>query len=102
MAGYWKDPELSFVSGTTVVKGWTTTLKRYREKYGDSRNLGRLTFEGLDVTPLTDDVAVVVGRFRLERADAADSGVFTLVMKRFEGMWRIVHDHSVGDPPPKS
>ncbi|MEX0645376.1 MAG: nuclear transport factor 2 family protein [Parvularculaceae bacterium] len=102
MRGYWNNPDLRFVSGTSVSKGWNQTLKRYRERYGDGAALGRLSFDGLDVQMVTDDVAVVVGRFALARSEAVETGAFTLVMRRFDGLWRIVHDHSVGDPPPKS
>lgn len=100
MGGYWKSPEVRFVSGTTVTKGWQQTLKRYRERYGQGASLGRLSFDGLDVQMVTDDVAVIVGRFNLASGAAAEAGAFTLVMKRFDGLWRIVHDHSVGDPAP--
>lgn len=100
MGGYWKSPDVRFVSGTNVTKGWQQTLKRYRERYGQGTSLGRLSFDGLDVQMVTDDVAVVVGRFNLASGAAAETGAFTLVMKRFDGLWRIVHDHSVGDPAP--
>jgi beta-aspartyl-peptidase (threonine type) len=99
MGGYWNSPELTFVSGTRVTKGWAETLQRYREKYGTGASLGTLSFESLEVDFPTEDVAVVLGRFRLARPGAADSGAFTLVMKRFGGLWRIVHDHSASDPP---
>ncbi len=99
MAGYWKSPNLRFVSGASVTKGWEPTLKRYRELYGTGAALGRLGFENIEVQMLNTDVAVVVGRYNLVRADARDSGAFTLVMQRFDGLWRIVHDHSVGDAP---
>ena len=100
MRGYWNSPDLRFVSGTTVSKGWSQTLKRYRDRYGEGAALGRLSFDGLDVEMVTGDVAVVVGRFALARGEGVETGSFTLVMKRFDGLWRIVHDHSVGDPPP--
>lgn len=99
MAGYWKSPNLRFVSGASVTKGWEPTLKRYRELYGTGAALGRLSFDNIEVQMLNTDVAVVVGRYNLVRADARDSGAFTLVMQRFDGLWRIVHDHSVGDAP---
>ncbi|MEE2692897.1 MAG: DUF4440 domain-containing protein [Pseudomonadota bacterium] len=100
MAGYWKSPNLRFVSGGAVTKGWEPTLKRYRERYGSGVGLGRLSFENIDVQMLTDDVAVVDGRFALMRDGKRDSGAFTLVMQRFDGLWRIVHDHTVADAPP--
>lgn len=98
MEGYWRDKDLTFVSGTQVSKGWGNTLKRYKKRYGNGAQLGQLSFEELDVQMVADDVAIVVGRFILLRDQKRDSGLFTLVMKRFEGVWRIVHDHTVGDP----
>lgn len=100
MDGYWKSDDLRFVSGTEVSKGWSQTLKRYRSRYGDGQSLGQLRFKDLDVQLVRHDVAVVVGRYDLQRADGADSGLFTLVMKRIDGAWRIVHDHTVADPKP--
>ena len=32
MAGYWRDPELTFFSEGTVTRGWDATLERYRKK----------------------------------------------------------------------
>jgi len=97
MGGYWKSPDLRFVSGTEVTGGWSQALKRYRNRYEESGDMGELSFDKLDVEMVTDNVAIIVGRFNLERSATADTGVFTLVMKRFEGRWRIVHDHTVGD-----
>ncbi len=101
MGAYWKDPELRFLSGTSVSKGWRETYSRYRVRYGEGAAMGRLSFAGLDVDLVTDDVATVIGRFRLDRAAGSDAGMFTLVMKRFDGLWRIVHDHTVMDAPSK-
>ncbi|MFQ5562118.1 MAG: YybH family protein [Parvularculaceae bacterium] len=97
MQTYWNSDDLRFVSGTEVSKGWTQTLKRYRTRYGDGP-MGRLGFRNMEVELVRHDVAVVVGRYDLQRGDVADSGLFTLVMKRINGAWRIVHDHTVADP----
>lgn len=102
MNSYWNSPDLRFVSGSTVSKGWAATLKRYRERYGQGGSLGYLSFDNLDVQMIEDDVAIVVGRFLLERAEGNSSGAFTLVMRRIDGAWRIVHDHTVADAPPAS
>ncbi len=96
MGGYWKSPDLRFVSGTQVTRGWAPTMKRYRERYGEA-DLGRLAFDKLEVEFVTDEVAVVVGRFDLKREAGDSSGTFTLVMKAFNGAWRIVHDHTTAD-----
>jgi ketosteroid isomerase-like protein len=95
---YWKSDDLKFVSGTTITKGWSSTLKQYRERYSNGAGLGRLTLGKPDVQMVTDDVAVITGRFHHSADEASTSGAFSLVMRRFDGLWRIVHDHSVDDP----
>ncbi|MEM9169354.1 MAG: nuclear transport factor 2 family protein [Pseudomonadota bacterium] len=85
------------VSGQTVTRGWESTLNRYRERYGDGDALGQLDFDDLDVTMISDDVGVVVGRYALERDGQTDGGVFSLVLRRIDGHWRVVHDHTVAD-----
>ena len=100
MDTYWKDDGLKFVSGAQITKGWSATMKRYRERYADSAGLGQLGFGEMDVELVTDDVAVVTGRFSHVKNDAPTSGLFSLVMRRDRGAWRIVHDHTVVDATP--
>lgn len=98
MDTYWRDDDLKFVSGTSITKGWSSTMKRYRESYEGDGGYGQLALEKIDVQEMTNDVAVVTGRFNLVNDGAASAGVFTLVMQRMNGVWRIVHDHTVPDP----
>lgn len=96
---YWNDDDLKFVSGTSITRGWTATMKRYRDRYSGETGLGVLSFEKTDVELVTDDVAVVTGRFNHVKGEDASSGVFSLVMKQADGVWRIVHDHTAVDAP---
>ena len=98
METYWRDDDLKFVSGTKITKGWASTMKRYRENYENDAGYGQLSLEKFDVQEMTNDVAVVTGRFNLVNDDVTSSGTFTLVMQRIKGVWRIVHDHTVADP----
>ncbi len=100
METYWKDDALKFVSGGEITKGWSATMKRYRERYADGNGLGHLGLGQMDVQLVTDDVAVVTGRFTHTRDAAPTSGFFSLVMRRDRGAWRIVHDHTVLDSTP--
>jgi len=97
MATYWKSDDLVFVSGDNVTKGWNATMKRYRERYADESGLGQLGFDKMDVELVTDDVAVVTGRFNHTKGAEASSGMFSLVLRQTNGVWRIVHDHTVVD-----
>ncbi len=100
MATYWKSDDLRFVSGGNITKGWSATMKRYRERYADETGLGHLGFDKMDVKLVTEDVAVVTGRFNHTKGGDASSGVFSLVMRQTNGVWRIVHDHTMVDAKP--
>jgi beta-aspartyl-peptidase (threonine type) len=96
MAGYWRSPELVFCSGATVTKGWDATLERYRKRYqAEGREMGRLTFDAVDVMALGEDAAFARGAYRLRLRDGSEpNGLFTLVLRRFPDGFRIVHDHT--------
>lgn len=96
MAGYWRSSDLVFCSGATVTKGWDETLARYRKRYqSEGREMGHLCFKGLEMIPLGDDAALARGAWRLVMADGKEPhGLFTLLLRRVDGAWRIVHDHT--------
>lgn len=96
MQGYWKSPELTFVSGANVTKGWDETLARYRKRYqSEGREMGTLTFDDLDIQVFTKDAAMVRGAWKLKMKDNSNpGGRFTLVFRHFKEGWRIVYDHT--------
>ena len=96
MAGYWKSPELSFISGTTETRGWEPTLERYRKKYqGEGKEMGKLDFFDLRVEMLGPEAAFVRGHWHLQMKNGQEpGGLFTLVLRKFADGWRIVHDHT--------
>ncbi len=94
MAGYWRSDKLTFLSGTTVTRGWQQTLDRYKKSYDTRAKMGVLTFSGLEVTLLGKDAAVVLGSWALKRDSDEPNGKFTLTFKRFKEGWRIIIDHT--------
>ncbi len=96
METYWRSDELTFFSGDQITRGWQATLDRYRKKYqSDGREMGRLEFSDLTVTPLAADAAWARGRWKLTFKDGkTPNGLFTLILRRIDGHWRIVHDHT--------
>jgi ketosteroid isomerase-like protein len=60
--------------------------------------MGRLTFSDIEVTEPGPNVALVLGRWRLDRAEPI-SGGFSLVLRKDDGQWVIVHDHTSIDAP---
>ena len=101
MNGYARSPSTVFVSEDTIRRGWETVRERYRKKYSDRAKMGTLAFSDLDITLLSPDAAVVLGRWSLKRANDQPHGRFTLIFKRLPDGWRIVHDHTSAAPPPK-
>ena len=99
MNGYARSASTVFVSQDEVSRGWETVRDRYRVKYSDRTKMGTLSFSEIEVTMLSPDAAVVLGRWRLKRADDEPHGRFTLIFKRLPEGWRIVHDHTSAAPP---
>lgn len=94
MRGYWNSPELVFVSGDNVTKGWQPTLDRYKKNYDSRAKMGTLTFSDLEVEVLSKTAAKVLGSWSLAREADNPKGKFTLIFRRFKDGWRIVHDHT--------
>jgi ketosteroid isomerase-like protein len=103
MAGYEDSPETTFVGASTVKKGFTPILERYKQNYSTREQMGTLTFSDLDIRLLpgasgTVEFAVVTGRFHLERsakgAATKDDGIFSLVWRKGPAGWKIVLDHT--------
>ena len=99
MAGYAKEKTLRFASGGNVTYGWQETLDRYKQRYPDRAAMGILTFSDLDTTLLTADAALVFGRWRLKTDKGEPNGLFTLLFRKRDGVWRIVADHTSAANP---
>ena len=98
MNGYAQSASTVFVSEDEVRRGWETVRDRYRTRYSDRAKMGTLSFSDIEVTMLSPDAAVVLGLWRLKRANDEPHGRFTLIFKRLPEGWRIVHDHTSAAP----
>lgn len=94
MDGYARSPTTTFVSGDEVTRGWQTVRDRYAKKYDNREKMGTLTFSEVEITPLGDDAALVLGSWSLQRKDDRPHGKFTLLFRRLPEGWRIVLDHT--------
>lgn len=100
MSDYLQDSTLSFVAGRGVLYGWQAAYDRYQRNYfAPGKTRDSLTFTDLRVRALDDDLALATARFQLARGDSVTaSGPFTLILRKQDGRWRIVHDHTSSDP----
>lgn len=94
MAGYDHSDSLRFASGGNLSKGWENTLERYKRGYPDKTAMGALSFSNIDITVISKDAALVFGKWELQKEKSNPWGLFTLLFRRTEDGWRIVHDHT--------
>ena len=79
-----------------VTKGWEPTLQRYRERYkSEGKQMGQLEFQDLNIDVLSRRAAFVTGKWQLTMPDGSQPhGLFSLLVKKMPGGWKIVHDHT--------
>ena len=94
MDGYARSADTVFVSGDRVTRGWQTVLERYKKAYDSREKMGVLTFSDVEITMLSKDAAIVLGRWHLQRSKDEPHGRFTLLFRKANAGWKIVHDHT--------
>jgi ketosteroid isomerase-like protein len=95
MQGYIHSNDLTFFSGATITRGWEPTLERYKKRYqGEGKEMGTLTFSDVVIDVVANDAAFVRGRWHLAMSKESREGLFTLLMRKTDQGWRVVHDHS--------
>ncbi len=94
MEGYWQSDSLLFTSGGAVQHGWKATFEKYTKTYDTPAKMGTLKFSNLEIRRLSRKAAWVFGHWELERGQDHPQGVFTLILRKISGEWKIVHDHT--------
>jgi uncharacterized protein (TIGR02246 family) len=98
MRGYWKDESIRFAGGDSFRVGWQATIERYRKSYPDTKAMGRLDFDLVEVRELAPTIVYVFGKFHLTRdgeaAEKAPHGLFTLIVEKKGRRWVITRDHT--------
>ncbi|MGE5340042.1 MAG: YybH family protein [Candidatus Omnitrophota bacterium] len=92
MAAYWKSDQFTF-QGKTRLSGWETLYNKYKTGYSGEK-MGQLDFTRIDIKPISDDHAYVLGHWKVTTKDSAKEGEFTLILRRFGSDWKIILDHS--------
>ena len=96
MLGFHNSPDLTFAIPTGITKGWGPLKERYARSIAKSN----LWFTDIEVTAITSDTALVFARFHnvMKGDQSYSTGLTTLLCKKIDGHWVIVHDHSSGLP----
>lgn len=97
-ASYYEDSPQTTFMGKDIVRGGTKAiLERYQKGYPTREKMGTLTFSEIEVRPLATGLALVTGKFELQRTPAGGGpawGRYTLIVKQTAIGWKIIHDHS--------
>lgn len=96
LTGYWDSPDVVFQSGADRSRGFAAMRDRYRRNYqAEGKAMGTLAFTDIEVEPLALGIALARGRWALTKPDGSHPhGLFTLILRRLPGGWKIVHDHT--------
>jgi len=94
MQGYWENDSLMFVGKDGVTFGYNKTLANYKKNYPDKAYMGQLKFTLLSVQALDKQYFSVIGKWELTRTVGNVSGHYTILLKKINGEWKIILDHS--------
>ena len=99
MDGYWKSPDTEFVGTSGMIRGWDNVMARYKRVYPDSKAMGHLSFDNIEIKMLCPVAAYATGEFKLERESGNLSGIYTVIVKKLPEGWRAIHDHTTAYAP---
>ena len=94
MTTYWHNDSLMFIGKNGIKWGWQAALDNYKKSYPDSIAMGKLFFNILLVKKMSPQYYYVVGKWYLKRSIGDLSGHYDLVLRRINGHWLIIADHS--------
>jgi len=94
MQGYLMSDSLRFVGSGGEVRGWHSTLERYKRNYPTPEAMGTLQFDLHEIRLLGQNHAMIYGSYTLQRTDSQSNGLFTLIALDTSSGWRIIHDHT--------
>jgi len=94
MHGYWDSDSLLFIGSKGPRYGYQPTLTRYKEAYPDAAHMGTLTTTNISMQKLSPDYYFIVGKWQLTRNTGDVGGSYTLLIRKINGQWVIVCDHS--------
>ncbi len=93
MRYYWRSDDMTFHGGKTRLQGWEALDSMYRRTYSGEQR-GALEFSGIEIEILSPVSAYVLGDWKVTLPDTVKQGKFTLIWRKTDEGWRIVHDHS--------
>ena len=94
LAAYWNSDKVRWVSEGTVQYGFEAIAAAFNARFNSLDNMGNLEVANLEIELLGENDALVFGAWIQTTLAARHHGVFTVHVKRMDGEWLIVSDHS--------
>lgn len=94
MSGYWQSDSLKFIGKNGLTFGWQQTLDNYKKSYPTAEKMGKLSFEIISIESLGKEHVLLIGKWRLDRAEDVLHGHYSLTWKKINSEWKIIADHS--------
>ena len=95
-AGYKDSPDTLFITHQ-VFRGFAGLVDEYKPDYPSKAAMGTLAYSDLEVHPLDENFAIVIGKYHLDRSKkdgGSAEGLFSLVFENTDNGWKIVLDHT--------
>lgn len=95
LSDYYPDTSTTYIARRGVLHGVEAIRGAYASRFGPGAQRDSLHFENLEVDVLAPDLANAIAWYVLMRGDSVTArGPTSLLMRKRDGRWRIVHDHS--------
>ena len=95
LSDYYPDTSTTYIARRGVLHGVEAIRGAYASRFGPGAQRDSLHFENLEVDVLAPGLANAIAWYVLMRGDSVTArGPTSLLMRKHDGRWRIVHDHS--------
>lgn len=94
LADYWHSDKVRWVSEGTVRYGFEAIAAGFKSRFDSPDNMGKLEVADLEIQLPGESDALVFGAWIQTTPTARRHGVFTIHLKKIDGEWLIVSDHS--------
>jgi uncharacterized protein (TIGR02246 family) len=94
LAGYWDSNKTIWISSGSLTRGRKAIVAAYKTRFSTPQQMGKLTLAELEIDVLTPTDAIAFGRWMLVVDNEDSKGFFTVQLRKLEGTWLFVSDHS--------
>ncbi|CAN5582701.1 hypothetical protein BH11PLA2_BH11PLA2_34750 [soil metagenome] len=95
LSAYEMNDKITFYADDVISPGWVALSDRFTKSYvTEKKPMGQLTFSEVVYEPFPRDAVMVRGRWTLALGGPPRTGLFTILVKKTDTGWKIVHDHT--------